>query len=287
LHRIVILFHEYHPREPKYLIHAMAEWWQQQGIEVSFVYGIKNRVKADLLIPQIDLTRVPASYEAYIRSVPAVLNLELMDISKKRISKQLVQKGNTYNGPVIVKTNNNCGGKPEMAIYRKKNPIMARLSSKALLWAEKACGKEMAWQRVLYNYPIYNSLQEVPEGVFKNPALVCEQFLPEIEEQKYYMRHYIFLGDHWRNVRLAALDPLVKSATYISAEEGLPVPEEILSFRQQLGMDYGKIDYNLSQGKVVILDVNKTPFVPGNPEILAECVADIDPGIWSLLPYEV
>jgi hypothetical protein len=41
--------------------------------------------------------------------------------------------------------------------------------------------------------------------------------------------------------------------------EGVRIPAELYAIRQQLGMDYGKLDYVVRDGKVVLLDVNRTP----------------------------
>ena len=53
--------------------------------------------------------------------------------------------------------------------------------------------------------------------------------------------------------------------------------------RRRLGLDYGKIDYVIHQGQVVILDANRTPAGPGTPEATARTVGDLADGIWSLL----
>jgi hypothetical protein len=39
----------------------------------------------------------------------------------------------------------------------------------------------------------------------------------------------------------------------------VPVSEEILEVRRRLGFDYGKIDYVVHEGQVVLIDVNTTP----------------------------
>jgi len=61
------------------------------------------------------------------------------------------------------------------------------------------------------------------------------------------------------------------------------VPKEVTGMRRRLGLDYGKIDYVIHQGQVVILDANRTPAGPGTPEATARTVGDLADGIWSLL----
>lgn len=279
---IVILFHHHESRQSGHFIHRLADQWRQDGLEVELIYGIKPGIKADLLIPHINLTKVPPDYAQYIRSFPVVVNRELMDISKQKISRNLLRPSDQYEGPVIVKTNNNFGGLPEITVSSKWHNLIGRAWKRSAPYIEKALGQDLAWRSCLIKYPIYNNLNEVPPGVFRNPALVCEKFLPEQEGDKFFMRHYIFLGDHWRSTLVSGASPLVKGHNSCQVAENLPVPEEVLSLREELGMDYGKIDYAIHQGQVVILDVNKTPGSPANhatPTILSE----LSPGIWSLL----
>jgi hypothetical protein len=49
-------------------------------------------------------------------------------------------------------------------------------------------------------------------------------------------------------------------------------------------MDYGKIDYTIHAGQVVILDVNRTPAMSGTPEATAHTAGLLAGGIWSLPP---
>jgi hypothetical protein len=78
---------------------------------------------------------------------------------------------------------------------------------------------------------------------------------------------------------------ILKRSKCILFDERLPVPDEVVSLRRQLGLDYGKIDYVIHDNQVVILDVNKTPgSAAGGPEITPLAVKSLSDGIWSLLP---
>jgi hypothetical protein len=149
---------------------------------------------------------------------------------------------------------------------------------------EHAPGQRFAWRGELCEYPVYSSLAEVPAGVFRNRALVVEQFLPEREGDRYFVRQYICLGSHARSARLADSKPFVKRPSAKLVDEGLAVPELVLDLRRRLGLDYGKIDYTIHAGQVVILDVNLTPGLQSAPEAAARTVASLADGIWSLLP---
>ena len=283
--RILILMHEYQrSRAQNYLIDALAKVWQSWGLEVTYAFGVKERTAADLLIPHIDLTQTPPEYIEFIQSYPAATNRTVFDISKRSFGANLLRGDEEYCGPVIVKTNCNGSGVPEHRLFQYHHPLLAGLRRKGVPLAERLLGRRFAWQTMLRGYPIYNSLAEVPAGVFKNPALVVERFLPENEGERYFMRHYLFLGDHCRSVRVEGLGPFLKRASCKLVDEGLEVPAPVLELRQRLGMDYGKIDYVVHEGQAVILDVNRTVGVPGGPELTARTVADLVEGICSLLP---
>ena len=281
--RIVILHHEHQPLHDAYLINALRVEWQKRGLTVLCVNGIRRRHDADLVIPHIDLTRTPAGFARYIQLLPTAINRQVFDISKRRFSTNLLTGKEKYRGPVIVKTDKNAGGWPEYLLFKLRHPIIARLWRKIFLMAEKALG-QFACRGQLDRYPVYESLEEVPAGVFQNRALVIEKFLPEREGETYFIRHYLFLGDRIRSVRVAGLEPFLKRAACTPVDEGCPVPEEVISLRRELGLDYGKIDYTLHEGRAAILDVNRTPFGPGTPEATARTVGDLADGIWSLLP---
>lgn len=55
--------------------------------------------------------------------------------------------------------------------------------------------------------------------MFRNRALVIEKFLPEREGETYFMRHYLFLGDRIRSVRVAGLEPFPKRAECTPVDE--------------------------------------------------------------------
>jgi hypothetical protein len=285
LKRILILLHECERLRRRHsLIDALGEAWQKQGLQVSYVYGIGDRPEADLLVPHVDLTHTPPEYVDYIRAFPTAANRDVVDISKRRISTQLLRGDEGYRGPVMVKTDANAGGQPEYRLFRSRHPFFARAWRRVVPVVERALGQRLAWQRALHGYPVYSSLAQVPPGVFRNRALVVERFLPEREGDRYFLRHYLCLGDCTRSIRVAGPGPFLKRPSCTPVDEGLPVPDPVLSLRRELGLDYGKIDYTIHEGQVAILDVSRTPAGPGTPEATARTVGDLADGIWSLLP---
>src|SRR5215813_7657365 len=87
--------------------------WKAMGFTVQVVQGIRPDVHADLVIPHVDLTITPKEYQDFLLAYPKVVNRHVWDISKSRISTNLVGRNDSYSGPVIVKTERNYGGLPE------------------------------------------------------------------------------------------------------------------------------------------------------------------------------
>ncbi|MGD1000527.1 MAG: hypothetical protein ABSA67_07490 [Candidatus Brocadiia bacterium] len=283
--RILILLHE-HFKHEQYLIYRLREAWQKQGLHVSCVYGIRDRPEADLLIPHVDLTRTPPEYIEYIRSYPNAVNRNVVDISKRRISANLLRGDEDFRGPVIVKTDNNSEGGSEEFLYRCRHPHLAWLRGKASAVQAHLAGHRSTARSGLHEYPVYSSLAEVPAGVFRNRALVVEKFLPEREGDRYFVRVYVCLGSHTQSIRIADSKPFVKRPAARQVDEGLEVPEPVLDLRRRIGLDYGKIDYTIHEGQVAILDVSLTPGWSAGTELTARTVGILAGGIWSLLPNQ-
>ena len=112
--------------------------------------------------------------------------------------------------------------------------------------------------QVFTSYPIYASKAEVPDAIWRDQGLVVERFLPERDEKGYWVRFWIFLGDAERCNRICGPEPIVKGANMIALEP-TTVPEELRAERERLGFDYGKFDFVVHDGQVVLLDANRTP----------------------------
>jgi hypothetical protein len=114
-------------------------------------------------------------------------------------------------------------------------------------------------------YKIFDHPRMVPRGAWRNRRLVVEKFLPERQDGMYSLRQYTFLGNAEVNTRAFSADPIVKARTMTRREVLPETPPEIRRIRKALGFDYGKFDYVLNDGRVVLLDVNRTPsYNPAN-----------------------
>ena len=65
-------------------------------------------------------------YGAVLDAHPRVVNRQVRDSSKRRVSRNLVRPGDGWEGPVIVKTDRNHGGLPEADTASALRGLFAR-----------------------------------------------------------------------------------------------------------------------------------------------------------------
>lgn len=235
--------------------------WRAAGFEVVTQFGVARPLAGDLIIPQIDLSVLPDAYRRALDAHPRVLNRAIVDIRKRTFSRNLVRADDAWDGPVIVKTDANYGGRPEHRLAlrrpwpRRVRPLLAALRSALRHPAARLARAERLDPD---DYPVFASKRDVPAAVFTNPALVVERFRPEREHGRYHIRSYAFLGDRDLTVRTAADHPIVKGFRGTSLEH-VPTAPAIVAARTALGFDYGKFDYVINADEAVLLDVNATP----------------------------
>jgi len=256
--RIAVLFHE-GEREAgigSYIVHHLARFWREDGHEVRYLFGTRSPIPADLLLVHVNLSVVPADYLRFARQYPVALNARVADIRKSAISRNLVRPGDGWEGPVIVKSDLNYAGQPELVLGRnwaeqrfapwrrfvRRMPRIAR-------WVKPIT----QWQ----DYQVFERLSAVPRSLLRSRNVVVERFRPELEGGLYHLRIYQFLGDRYTCSRLASPSPVIKAQNSVRVEQIEPHPE-ILAWRERLGIDYGKLDYVVEGGEAVLLDVNKT-----------------------------
>lgn len=270
--RIVVITHAYDDfRTRKFLLGSFAAHWMAAGHDVCVAAGLEDWPQADIAVLHVDLSVVPAAYLEACARYPVVVNVAATDIRKRHISRNLVSANDAWAGPVIIKTDLNCRGMPEVRAVDgfHRDGIPPDLPPQPIV-------------STLQPYPILSSAREVPDAVWRNEGLVVERFQPERDERGYWMRVWLFLGDRERCTRFCASDPIVKSAG-IFAREPAGVPDDLRAERERLGFDYGKFDFVVVNGKAVLLDANRTPSAPPASAGLEASNAEIARGIHALL----
>jgi hypothetical protein len=256
---ILVLVHErddFHSRH--FMIKHLIANWARAGHEVVVHQGTRDVPAARVAVLHTDLTIVPDEYMDVLKRFPVVVNGETRDITKRRVSQNLVKLEDGYQEPVIVKTDLNNGGVQENRDRIGDDEPFQR-------WVRRHMGEmgTIASRRSIVPYMIFPRSSAVPGWVWHDPDLVVEKFLPERDERGYYLRMWLFLGDQERCNRILGPHPIVKGAHGLERVP-VPVPDEIRECRTRLGFDYGKFDFVIHQGKPVLLDVSRTPTVPLN-----------------------
>lgn len=240
--RVLVLVHQHGSlTAERYYMREVAELLRADGVEVVVAHGPSRCVPADLAVLHVDLTKVPPDYVRALQQYPRVVNGALLDISKRSISSELVTRGNGYEGPVIVKSDSNCGGVAEAVVARRRG-LRSRV----------------------HGYQVFGRCCDVPQGVWSDPALVVERFLPErVFGGLYRLRLWKFCGDAETLTYCYSHDPIVKGSNVFRREERptTEVPELLRSVRARLGADFGKFDYATFNGETVLFDVNRTPTI--------------------------
>lgn len=250
---IVVITHE-HDRllerklfrraESSYMAYAILEDLRRRGHSWTISQGFSTGLKGDAAILHVDATRVDPAYAEYGQSFPFCLNVGVSDISKPRVSAARVTPHDGWDGPVIVKSALNCGGLPESRLNRR-----AQKAGRPLPFPEA---------KVMNEYPVFEHASEVAPGIFDDPDLLVERFLPEIEPDGFALRYWLFCGDYDFCGRFVSHDRIVKGAGVFRSEP-CPIPDDLRQRRKELGFDYGKFDFAVHDGKTYLMDANKTP----------------------------
>jgi hypothetical protein len=277
-------------RERHYLVKLMFPIWEELGIEVVVVTDDEPFVPADLALLHVDLSVVPDRCRRLAERYPRVLNGSVLDIRKRTFSRDLVSRDGPDPGPVIVKTDLNCGGRQEFReaildsrAVRALRPLgLGEQAHRFRDWLEE----QRPWSRRTWihtsEYRVFASRSAVPRAVWGNRNLIVERFLSERRGDLYACRHWVFFGDRDRHSRTLSTAPAVKGRTSIEALSD-PVPDALREMRRRLGFDYGKFDYGVVDGRIVVYDVNRTPGIASDPSAHAAAVAELAPGIQAFL----
>lgn len=272
--RLLILHHDradLRQIETHYIF-AFCPHWENQGVEVVHHAGCAHLPPADLVLLHVDLSVVPERFSRALRAYPRVWNRTCLDIRKRRLPDRglLLAAPGEYPGPVIIKTDLNCGGFSERTLFRK----LKWTSDPRELWRNFRAARTPE-QR---SYPIYPTAADVPAAVWRDPDRVVEKFLPEREGDSYVVRWAYFCGARQMAFRSVSTKPVVRWSPG-DVERPIPISPEIVAYRERIGLDYGKIDYVEHEGRSLVLDVNKTIGGPGRSERDSFLTSQLAPGL--------
>jgi hypothetical protein len=252
--RLVVVTHEFDrfvvrrkrwlPRASPYLLFDVLREIEKLGHSWRITTG-PNPLDGDAALLHVDCTVVDEAYLALGGHYARTFNFGTGDISKRAVSRTLLEKGGDWMGPVIVKANLNAQGWMET----RHNERAARVGRPLPHPAAPMTGP----------YQIVARLADVDQEVWSNPDLVVERFLPEIDEAGgYALRCWIFMGNRERCTRMVAADPIVKAGA-VTRFGAVEVPAELRAERERLKFDFGKFDFVIHDGRPILIDANRTP----------------------------
>jgi hypothetical protein len=230
-------------RRPLYDIQLLLAALEERGHEVVYVARPDPFVPADSAIMHVDCSVVPQAYLELAARYPVCLNGRCADITKRAVSGTRVDLHPEWDGPVIVKSNLNHFGHAERSQnLRALTQLAPPPFPHAPLFRPR--------------YRVYPRLAEVPKRLRTDPNLVIEVFAPERTEEGYGVYSWQFMGDTGFAYFCAGPEPVLR---FSKAEriEVCPLPD-LEDERRRLGLDFGKLDYVVLNGKPTIIDANKT-----------------------------
>ncbi len=239
-----------------YAIHLLIAAWRAAGHGVVVSDNPRRAEGADVVCPHVDLTVVPPGLRRALARHPCVVNRGLWDISKRRISTNLVVPGDGWTGPVIAKADLNCAGAPER-IHQARGPGLARA---LCALGRRLPGGARRFAADLGPYRVYARVQDVPAAIWRERAWVVERFLPERAGDSYVVRQIWLLGDRHFHVVARYDQPIGKGRNALDwhvTHDALPA--DIARYCGEAGVDYAKIDFAMVDGRAVVFDVNRTP----------------------------
>lgn len=231
-----------------HMVMEIADRLQELGVEVVHLYGTSRFEPADAIFVHVDLSVVPREYLEFARRYPIRFNDKGADIRKRGFVDGLLTAGSDYPLPVIVKSNLNYGGAPE----QKERSMLERAAHRLRRMAEGAPARTQTKD----DYRIYPSLSKVPASSFSSDMIV-QKLILEKDGDKNLLREYFFFDDmHYQNFERSS-DIIITEDEQLGCKPFVPHPK-LLEVRRRLQLDYGKIDYVMSNGEPFIFDANKT-----------------------------
>ena len=202
-------------------------------------------VPGDAALLHVDSTIVDDEYLRLGSSYSKAINFRTGDISKRKVSRLLLAKGDDWNGPVVVKSNYNNNALMEDLHNRRARRLGRPLPHPGL--------------RKGAPYLVLDSLEQVTDEAWDDASLVVERFMPEPDpEGGFVLRTWVFMGSRERCTRSVTVDSISKAGDVIRYEP-VEVPPALRAERERLGFDFGKFDFVLHDDQPILLDANRTP----------------------------
>ena len=237
---------------PGYQLDAMLIEGRRDGLRWFFTDPGQRFRPADAAILHVDQSVVDQAYLDLAARYPVAVNGQVRDIRKQVVSRNLVRRDSDWDGPVLVKSDLNCGGRPEYVLAQRGGAAPTPPPPQ---------------------YDLYDRIDQVPDPVWDDTSRVVERYLPERRDGMNVLRIWSFLGDYERCSWYTSPETIVKGRNIVSFGPA-EVPDLLREERRRLGIDYGKFDFALGPEGPVLYDANKTPaYLSARPDLMREAGA--------------
>ena len=237
---------------PGYQLDAMLIEGRRDGLRWFFTDPGQRFRPADAAILHVDQSVVDQAYLDLAARYPVAVNGQARDIRKQVVSRNLVRRDSDWDGPVLVKSDLNCGGRPEYVLAQRGGAAPTPPPPQ---------------------YDLYDRIDQVPDPVWDDTSRVVERYLPERRDGMNVLRIWSFLGDYERCSWYTSPETIVKGRNIVSFGPA-EVPDLLREERRRLGIDYGKFDFALGPEGPVLYDANKTPaYLSARPDLMREAGA--------------
>lgn len=234
---------------PRYQLDAMLIEGRRAGLRWFFTDPGQRFRPADAAILHVDQSLVDQPFLDLAARYPVAVNGRASDIRKRAVSRNLIRPDSDWSGPVLVKSDLNCGGWPEYVVAKRAGAAPAPPPPE---------------------YDLYDRPDLVPPAVWQDPSRVVERYLPERRDGMNVLRIWSFLGDYERCSWYTSPETIVKGRNIINFGPA-EVPEVLREERRRLGIDYGKFDFAIGPEGPVLYDANKTPgYLAARPDLMRE-----------------
>lgn len=206
-----------------------------------------NRVSGDAALLHVDSTMVDDEYLRLGSSYSKAINFRTGNISKRKVSRLLLAKGDDWDGSVVIKSNYN------------NNALMEHLHNRRA----RSQGRPPPHPGLRKGAPyrVLDSLAQVTDEMWGDASLVVERFMPEPDpDGGFVLRTWVFMGSRERCTRSVTVDPISKAGDVVRYEPA-EVPTALRAERERLGFDFGKFDFVMHGHEPILLDANRTPGV--------------------------
>jgi hypothetical protein len=218
-------------------------------------------VPGDAALLHVDCTVINEEYLALGSRYPRALNFRVADTSKRNVSKLLLQRGDPWDGRVIVKSDLNYRG------------ILEDVHNRRAARAGKAPPHPGAAR--LGQYHVFEAVDDIDDGVWNDARLVVERFLPEVNaDGGFVIRTWVFMGGKDSCNRIVTPNWIAKAGDAVRFDP-IPVPEQLRAERERLNFDYGKFDFVMNGDEPLLLDANRTPGIAKAVERMQAAAAPV------------